>query len=302
MITLKFQPLNFKLYVMMLRELTREEYRLFCSVESREFLGQGWQKKEKHELSPNLTLMIERFNRIGYWVATEVLSVTEHRLRVRVLHKFIKVAHRLYTFNNYNGLMQILSGLNNSSVKRLKVNAPSVVSTKLYLMSFSKDTWESLGEKATKMIQDMEKLMEPQSNFKNYRTSLIQNRYSEHSPQNQGNNNSLAEGISSTFSSFGSPASPRAIFYSWMNSSNSPSSPRSSSSNSTCLSLRYANECPVEMKREGTRSSSSSTSCWKKPSIPYVGLYLRYLTYLDENSAFISPKKQVQQIRIVIYR
>ncbi len=91
-------------------------------MESREFLGQGWQKKDKHEVSPNLTLLIERFNKIGYWVATEVLSVTDHRLRVRVLKKFIKVAHRLHNFNNYNGLMQILSGLNNSSVKRLKVH------------------------------------------------------------------------------------------------------------------------------------------------------------------------------------
>jgi hypothetical protein len=105
------------------RELTMDEFELYCGVEPREFLGQAWQKERKAELAPNLTRLIERFNKIGYWVATEVLTKHDVKVRVKYIKKFIKIAFRCYECNNFNAIMQILSGLNNSSVKRLKVCA-----------------------------------------------------------------------------------------------------------------------------------------------------------------------------------
>lgn len=105
------------------RELTMEEFELYCAVEPRELLGQAWQKENKRELAPNLTRLIERFNRIGFWVSTEVLTKQDLKIRVKCIKKFIKIAHRCYECNNFNGIMQILSGLNNSAVKRLKVES-----------------------------------------------------------------------------------------------------------------------------------------------------------------------------------
>lgn len=108
------------------RELTMEEFELYCSVEPRELVAQAWQKDNKMEIAPNLTRLIERFNKIGYWVATEILTKHDLKMRVKYIKKFIKIAYKCYECNNFNGVMQILSGLNNSSVKRLKVLSLSI--------------------------------------------------------------------------------------------------------------------------------------------------------------------------------
>lgn len=108
------------------RELTMDEFELYCVVEPREFLGQAWQKDNKMEIAPNLTRLIENFNKIGYWVATEVLTKQDIKVRLKYIKKFIKIAYKCYECNNFNGVMQILSGLNNSSVKRLKVGKTKI--------------------------------------------------------------------------------------------------------------------------------------------------------------------------------
>jgi hypothetical protein len=178
-----------------------EEFEMYCCVEPREFLGQAWQKEQKAELAPNLTQLIERFNKIGYWVATEILTKHDLKTRVKYIRKFIKIAFKCYECNNFNAIMQILSGLNNSSVKRLR------------------DTWEALGERATRKMEELETLMEPQSNFKNYRAVLHHRRHSAtltssgpraalHSSTNNNNTNTNTNTNSSN-----TPPIPRGTFH-----------------------------------------------------------------------------------------
>jgi len=53
-------------------------------------------------------------------VATEILSRADPREQARVISKFIKIARLCYQLYNYNSLSEILTGLNNSAVIRLK--------------------------------------------------------------------------------------------------------------------------------------------------------------------------------------
>jgi hypothetical protein len=56
--------------------------------------------------------MIERFNYVSGWVATLICMSEKPKERVRITHKFIEIAHKLYQMNNFNGMMEIVSGLN----------------------------------------------------------------------------------------------------------------------------------------------------------------------------------------------
>ena len=43
-------------------------------------------------MTQNLTRFIDRFNAMGYWVATEICAVADIRKRIMVMEKFISIA------------------------------------------------------------------------------------------------------------------------------------------------------------------------------------------------------------------
>ena len=54
---------------------------------------------------------IEWFNTVSQWVATQVVVGTTVKKQASSWKKFIKVARHLLSLNNFNSLMQIMSGL-----------------------------------------------------------------------------------------------------------------------------------------------------------------------------------------------
>jgi len=137
----------------MARELTMQEWEIFKSIEAREFLSQSWQKENKQLTAPNIVRMIDRFNRISFWVATEILT-KDRKTQVRTIKKFIKTAYICYHMGNFNSMMEILSGLNNISVSRLK------------------DAWRMLPERYKAYFEELESVMDNQQNFARYRDQL----------------------------------------------------------------------------------------------------------------------------------
>ena len=73
--------------------------------------------------APNIMKLINRFNEIGYWIATEILTKSE-KVQVKVVRQFIRIGVHCLRLGNYNSLMEIVSGLNSSSISRLKVPDP----------------------------------------------------------------------------------------------------------------------------------------------------------------------------------
>jgi hypothetical protein len=53
-------------------------------------------------------------------VVTELVSEKDESMRVAILQRFIEVAHACATINNFNGSMEILSGLESAAAHRLK--------------------------------------------------------------------------------------------------------------------------------------------------------------------------------------
>eukprot|EP01102_Stenamoeba_stenopodia_P018147 TRINITY_DN661_c1_g1_i1.p1 TRINITY_DN661_c1_g1~~TRINITY_DN661_c1_g1_i1.p1 ORF type:complete len:1017 (+),score=351.00 TRINITY_DN661_c1_g1_i1:339-3389(+) len=141
-------------YVELARQLTLMEYDLFKQANPSEYLKQGWKKADKMTRSPNICAMIDRFNLVSAWVSTEVVKATEAKARANIIAKFINVAEECRVLQNYNGMMEIIAGLQNASVKRLK------------------QTWEVLPSKSWDIWERLKDLVKNEANFTNYRTTL----------------------------------------------------------------------------------------------------------------------------------
>jgi len=99
----------------------------------------------------NLESYIQWFNRLSYFVATQVCSNVKKKQRVKVIEYWIEVARECFNIGNFNSLMAIIAGLNMSPVSRLKKTWNKVQSAKFIIL---------------------EHQMDPSSNFSSYRSTL----------------------------------------------------------------------------------------------------------------------------------
>uniref|UniRef100_A0A6B2KX29 Ras-GEF domain-containing protein n=1 Tax=Arcella intermedia TaxID=1963864 RepID=A0A6B2KX29_9EUKA len=101
------------------RQITLIEWKLWKGIQPWECLGLAWTKKDKLNLAPNVLALINRFNYVSGWVATSICMTEDPRARERVIKFWIKVALELRKINNFNGEMEIVSGLNRTPIYRL---------------------------------------------------------------------------------------------------------------------------------------------------------------------------------------
>jgi len=119
------------------REFTLIESALYSRIKPKECLDQSWSKRGKEENAPAITRFIARFNQVGQWVTTEVVSQIALRPRTQMLQKLISLGKVLLDLGNFNGVMSVLAGLNSSPVRRLK------------------KTWEALDTKSNATFQSL---------------------------------------------------------------------------------------------------------------------------------------------------
>ncbi|KAI8807395.1 ras guanine nucleotide exchange factor domain-containing protein [Cladochytrium replicatum] len=137
--------------------LTIIEASLLAAIKPIELLSHFWSDHadaSRHGNTSNLNAMIEHFNSVSYWAATEVCTQPEVQSRARIIEKLIKLAGKCYKQNNYNTVLALVSGLNSSTVTRLK------------------QSWEAVESKRRKQLEDLESLVTPEHNYRIYRRTL----------------------------------------------------------------------------------------------------------------------------------
>jgi hypothetical protein len=93
--------------------------------------------------------------------------------------QLVDVASQCYDMGNFNTLMEIISGLGHSSVKRLKARARARVrphfhflgslSSQLLSCFYVQTAWKGLGDRHQRRFEELEQLMSPRNNFNDYR-------------------------------------------------------------------------------------------------------------------------------------
>jgi len=130
--------------------LTKEDSRLFTNVNVDEFSGKAWTPA----LDSGIGVMTHRWNKLGRWVASEVVNNANLKQRVEILKRFANVLESVFKNNNFFTSMAIISGLNHSAVQRMK------------------KTWKALPEKYQKELSHIEEELSFSSSFRRYRELL----------------------------------------------------------------------------------------------------------------------------------
>ncbi|KXS18962.1 ras GEF [Gonapodya prolifera JEL478] len=133
-------------------QLTLVDIHLFRAIKSSEFSIYLWGRSEERSIrSRHLLEYIERFNQVGFWAATIVLTQSHAKDRARAIEKLVRVAKHCVRLHNFNSAMAILSGLTMAPVNRLK------------------KTWLCVPTRAMAELSELEELFRYSSNFKSYR-------------------------------------------------------------------------------------------------------------------------------------
>jgi len=108
------------------QQLTLIEYEIYSRIEHIEFQDSAWNSSKRSNFARNVIALIQRANRVSFWVATTILLAHKLKDRVRVLSKIIGVAKALKDLNNFNTLMGFIAGLNVTAVSRLSATFGSL--------------------------------------------------------------------------------------------------------------------------------------------------------------------------------
>lgn len=137
------------------RQITLIEFELFTAIKPTEFMDQAWMKDDREVRAPNICNMTKWSNHITRWTVTEIVTVKDSvKNRAMIFERFIMLAQHLEKMNNFNGVKEVLAGLQSSAVHRLK------------------RTREAIGAKYLKVYDDMIRLTSSDLNFKTLRSKI----------------------------------------------------------------------------------------------------------------------------------
>jgi len=131
------------------KQITYLDAELFHKIEPAEMLW--WAKDQDPKKSPNVVAFTEHFNKISYWVRSNVLMPNEQKEREKYFLKFIKIMKQLRKMGNLSSYLAILSALDSGPVRRL---------------DWSKSLREQLEEHTD--------IIDSKMSFKNYRAVLAE--------------------------------------------------------------------------------------------------------------------------------
>jgi len=136
------------------RQIALIEQGFYKAIRPRECLNQRWNSKTKEIDAPNILAMIHRFNYFSRYVTGEIVKLHKLKDRQKLVERFIIIAIKCREINNYNGLMAIIAGLEDSAVHRLY------------------KTWEIVNDNLKKTYESLRQLMSSTQNYKQFRLSL----------------------------------------------------------------------------------------------------------------------------------
>jgi hypothetical protein len=97
--TIKELPIYFFKADDIANQLTLMEFEKFEKLRPKEFLNLNWSTEARKLKAPNIHAMAQHSNKIGQWIATEIIKVSDLEQRANCLSMFIQTAQvRIYYF------------------------------------------------------------------------------------------------------------------------------------------------------------------------------------------------------------
>ena len=138
---LQFHPNEFA------KQITVMQNDLFRKIPYTEFLGNGWTKKNKDELTPHMMALVRTSQQLFAYVQTTILCENRVEYRALLIHYFLTVAQKMKDLGNFEGMKAVYGALQSTPIYRLR------------------DSWDSITEEDKQIDQAMTELCDQQKNF-----------------------------------------------------------------------------------------------------------------------------------------
>ncbi|KAF9993712.1 hypothetical protein BGZ80_001785 [Entomortierella chlamydospora] len=244
----------------------------------------------RRDESQGIKKLVARFNLSCQWVASEIVKTRDLDMRVKVVEKFIRIAHTCYNHSNFSSLIQLMLGLQAPSVSRLN------------------QTWDRVRAQEMRIMRDLVEFTLPLRNWKHLRDAMknIADEWggsgSEATPSSPPATEKPSSGSGVAFFNRRSSKSMAGAFAS-MTPSRRPSASQPSDSNTAATStlpssffsnLQASGKAPSVPFSPPTMSTSAKSKDKEKSGrqggcIPFLGLYLSDLVFNSELPSYIEP-------------
>ena len=128
---------------------------IFKKIECYELNSSKWSKELKEKNSPNIIKLISRFNSLSMWSCEEILSYDHVSDRTKVIEQLILIAEELKKINDFNDCFNIITAINNLSIKRLN------------------KTWEKVSQEFMEKYKQLNNFCSVMKNFEHLRKGVI---------------------------------------------------------------------------------------------------------------------------------
>mmetsp|Transcript_2806 Transcript_2806/g.4247 ORF Transcript_2806/g.4247 Transcript_2806/m.4247 type:complete len:652 (+) Transcript_2806:1-1956(+) len=102
------------------RQWTLMDHTLFVAIPLHSLYRCGWTEPRHHGEALEVRRFIDRFNAESCWVTESILNQPSPQHRAELYMTFIEIAVHLESLNNFNGVMAILTALQQGCISRLK--------------------------------------------------------------------------------------------------------------------------------------------------------------------------------------
>lgn len=139
---------------MLAAQICLMDHAQFCKIGQSELLCKNWTRPNRDRKAPNVVAMINNFNRLSLWQASQVVGQPNPEQRAQVIEQAIAIAEHLLLLQNFSGIRALLSGLQHSGVQRLK------------------QSWACVSRRSMQVYENLQKIFDPQKNSATYRSHL----------------------------------------------------------------------------------------------------------------------------------
>ncbi|KAF9349984.1 hypothetical protein BGX26_011775 [Mortierella sp. AD094] len=244
----------------------------------------------RRDESQGIKKLVARFNLTCQWVASEIVNTKDLDMRVKVVEKFIRIAHTCYNHSNFSSLIQLMLGLQAPSVSRLS------------------QTWDRVRAQEMRIMRDLVEFTLPLRNWKHLRDAMksIADEWggsgSGATPSSPPATEKPSSGGGVAFFSrrpsksmagaFASMATSRRASASQPSDSNTAATstlPSSFFSNLQASSKGSSTPLSPPTMSTGTKSKDKERGGRQGGCIPFLGLYLSDLVFNSELPSYIEP-------------
>lgn len=132
-------------------QITLMDLPVFKAITPDELTSCGWSSKAKLEKAPHIVQFTRRFNQVNFWTQGELLRADILKNRTEILSHFIRIAKKLYEFNNINACMAVVMALQSAPIYRLQ------------------KTWMGLSKRDRTTFSNLKDLVSSNDNWKRLR-------------------------------------------------------------------------------------------------------------------------------------